>query len=164
MKRRLILMRHAKSSWESSATTDHARPLNGRGRRSAPLVGARLEELGWVPELVVSSDAARTRETWELLAPAFGGQAIVVCFSPELYGAGLREIRSLAKEWDVSVGTVLLLGHNPGFEGALHALSRERHEMTTANAALLSAEGASWASALAGSWSLEHLIRPRDLE
>ena len=64
MKRRLIVMRHAKSSWKDPGQTDHERPLNGRGRRSAPLVAARLAELGWAPTRVHSSDAARTVETW----------------------------------------------------------------------------------------------------
>lgn len=164
MKRRLILMRHAKSSWNSSASTDHARPLNGRGRRSASLVGGKLAELGWIPELVVSSDAARTRETWELLAPELGEESLEVCFTPDLYGAGLREIRALADDWDASVGTVLLLGHNPGFEGTLRTLSGEAHQMTTANAALLSSAGETWTEALMSSWSLERLLRPREIE
>ena len=65
MERRLIVMRHAKSSWKSDAETDHLRPLNKRGRDSAPLVAARLVELGWIPEAVYSSDSLRTRETWD---------------------------------------------------------------------------------------------------
>ena len=60
MQRRLMVMRHAKSSWKSQVPTDHERPLNERGRRDAARVGKRLAELGWVPDFVVSSDSRRT--------------------------------------------------------------------------------------------------------
>ena len=71
MRRRIIVMRHAKSSWKSGARDDHARPLNKRGRRDAPRIAARLAELGWVPERVISSDSERTRQTWARMEEAF---------------------------------------------------------------------------------------------
>ena len=164
MNRRLILMRHAKSSWKTGPSNDHDRPLNGRGRRNAPLVAARLFELSWIPELVCSSDARRTRETWEHMQPAFGDTPIDVYFTSELYLAGLPELQALASEWDPALETVLVLGHNPGFESALQKLSGVPDQMTTANAALLAGSGESWAASLGGVWSLVELIRPRDLE
>ena len=71
--RRLLLARHAKSSWGNPALTDHDRPLNARGYRAAQLVGAALSELGCVPDVVLSSTATRTRETWVQMEPHFGG-------------------------------------------------------------------------------------------
>ncbi len=71
MQRRIIVMRHAKSSWKSDAPDDHSRPLNRRGRRDAPRVAQELARRGWVPERVFSSDARRTRQTWEIMAPYF---------------------------------------------------------------------------------------------
>jgi phosphohistidine phosphatase SixA len=71
MRRRLMIMRHAKSSWKGQVPTDHDRPLNTRGRRDAVRVGKRLAKLGWVPDLVVSSDSRRTRETWERMQRRF---------------------------------------------------------------------------------------------
>ena len=65
---RLILMRHAKSSWDSPGLDDHERPLNGRGCRSAKAIGAWLNDHGYLPDLVLSSDAERTRETWGIVA------------------------------------------------------------------------------------------------
>jgi len=164
MNRRLILMRHAKSSWKRGPSDDHERPLNERGRRSARLVGARLSERGWIPELVCSSDSVRTRETWKHLRAAFGDAHIDVRFTPELYLAGMPELRRLSKSFDPAIETVLALGHNPGFELALAELSGEAERMTTANAALLSGTGESWAASLRGPWSLMELIRPRELE
>jgi len=71
MSKRLIIMRHAKSSWTSGAATDHQRPLNKRGRRDAPRIGARLQHLGWLPDLVIASDSERTRETWQRMKVEF---------------------------------------------------------------------------------------------
>ena len=62
--RRLILMRHAKSSWADPGQRDFDRPLNARGVRSAPLLGAWLRERGHVPDAALVSTARRTRETW----------------------------------------------------------------------------------------------------
>ena len=72
MSLRLILTRHAKSSWDSPVAGDHARPLNERGRKSAKAIGQWLSGKGYEPVLVLSSDAERTRETWALMAPALG--------------------------------------------------------------------------------------------
>ncbi|MGM0575445.1 MAG: SixA phosphatase family protein [Myxococcota bacterium] len=162
MRRRLILMRHAKSAWGSEARTDHERPLNERGERDAPRVAERLAELGWDPEAVYSSDSRRTRETWAGMADAFD-RDVAVTFTPDLYQAGLDEIREAALEWPDDLEILLVLGHNPGWEDALSILTRQAWGMTTANAALLVGEGDTWVEALEGRWRLEDLIRPRDL-
>ena len=60
---RLILIRHAKSSWANPGQGDHARPLNPRGRRAATAIGGWLADKGYVPDLILCSDAQRTRET-----------------------------------------------------------------------------------------------------
>ena len=74
MTRRLIVMRHAESSWDSSMGSDHERTLNERGRKDAPRVGAALVQKGWIPELVLSSDAQRTSETFAGLSESFPGK------------------------------------------------------------------------------------------
>jgi phosphohistidine phosphatase len=163
MNRRLVVMRHAKSSWKEDGQSDHQRSLNGRGRRSAAVVGARLAELDWTPDVVYSSDAARTVETWERMAFPLGADDAPVHFTRDLYLAGLPEIRDLARTWSDDVGTVLVLGHNPGWELMVGALTGIRSTMTTASAALLAGAGATWTEALADSWRLVELIRPRDL-
>lgn len=162
--RRLIVMRHAKSSWQSGAESDHERPLNERGRRAAPLVAREMARRGWLPEVVISSDARRTAETWRLMAEALGDAAPAARFSPELYGGGLAEIRALAATVAAGVETLLVLGHNPGFEAAVEQLAGAPAAMTTANAALLTGAGTTWREALAGPWRLEAMLKPRELE
>ncbi len=166
MERRLVVMRHAKSSWSSDASGDHDRPLNGRGRKDAPRVARALVDLGWWPAVVVSSDSARTQETWALMAEA--GQAASaptpeVHFERGLYLAGYDELLADAASWEPEWTRVLVLGHNPGWQDLVTRLSGTRHEMTTANAALLVGAGASWAGALGDRWRLERFLQPKEL-
>ncbi|XP_042518862.1 uncharacterized protein At3g52155, chloroplastic isoform X2 [Macadamia integrifolia] len=65
--RRLILLRHAESSWDDRTLRDHERPLSKAGRVDAISVSRKLQQLGWIPELILSSDAARTRETLKIM-------------------------------------------------------------------------------------------------
>ncbi len=162
MRRRLILMRHAKSSWHSDAPTDHARPLAPRGRRDAPRVGHRLVELDWSPELVLSSDSARTRETWALVAEELL-VAPQVRFLAALYHGGAEALGAALAEVPPGVRTVLALGHNPGWEELATRLANEPVTLKTACAALLEAEHDTWAAALDAPWTLRALIRAKDL-
>jgi phosphohistidine phosphatase len=112
--KRLILMRHAKSDW-SQAGPDIERPLNPRGRRAAPVMGAWLTEQRCLPETVLCSPAVRTRETWERL-----GLDAPLDIVPALYHATpatmLEVLRGARGE------TVLMLGHNPGIGAFADAL------------------------------------------
>lgn len=164
MQRRLIVMRHAKSSWDSEATNDHDRPLNERGRRDAPRVAERLVELGWTPQVVLSSDSRRTRETFD------GMQRVLpavrsVDFLPTLYHASTEALSEALLAVPDEADTVLALGHNPGWQMAVYWLSGESIEMKTATAALLECEAADWASTTArcGQWRLVATIYPREL-
>lgn len=115
---RLILTRHAKSDWTLGIDTDHARPLNARGERSATAIGDWLRAQGHVPDQVLCSSATRTRQTLDLMkvdAP--------VRFEDRLYHASsdvmLDSLQSAEGE------TVLMIGHNPGIaEFAARLLSR----------------------------------------
>lgn len=107
MTKRLILMRHAKSSWESPALGDHARPLNGRGRKSAQAVGDWLRIKNYLPDQALISSSARTRETFARL-----GHICDATFQDSLYHGGPEHMfKELQK---VSGNCILLLGHNPG--------------------------------------------------
>ncbi|MGF1510459.1 MAG: histidine phosphatase family protein [Myxococcota bacterium] len=155
---RLILLRHAKSAWDSDAVTDHERPLNPRGRREAPLLGERLRDLGWIPERVVCSDARRARETWSGMARTLGSVPdLHVC--PELYLAGPDEVASTMSRQPKSVSTLMLVGHNPGWEDAVQYLTGQTIALKTASAALIEGEGP-WADVdHRGAWSLVDVVR-----
>ena len=166
---RLLIMRHAKSSWSSKAETDHARPLNNRGRRDAPKIGQELVERGWAPELVISSDSQRTRETWEGMADTFDDGEVEVVFTRALYHAGLAQVEALLGSRDDQVRSLMLLGHNPGWHDMVAALCGEKgHKITTANVALLSHEAhdGGWPAVIRdrGGWTLHEVLRPKELK
>lgn len=172
---RLLVVRHAKSAWDSDANTDHERPLNKRGRKDAPRVAAELLRRDWVPRWVVSSDSVRTTQTWELMRAAFEGAneqsadgsayAATVMFRRDLYHASLMEVRQALLDLNLPQQVVMVLGHNPGWEDMVSVLTGEYVTMTTCNAALLSVEADDWQQAmlLESCWHLHHLVRPREL-
>jgi phosphohistidine phosphatase len=137
----LILMRHAKSSWDNPHQTDHDRPLNKRGRRNAPEMGARFAREQIKPDTIVTSTAVRAKETAELVMEAAQWTAPLRLF-PKLYHATsmawLEVLRELSGE------TIIAFGHNPGISEFANRLTREGVSMPTAAAAFVEAEIDSW--------------------
>jgi phosphohistidine phosphatase len=127
--RRLILLRHAKSDWPD--VPDRDRPLAKRGRRDAPRIGRWLHEHGYQPDVVVVSDAARTRQTWDLVAPELGGSP-AVHFEPRAYAASALTLLYLAQELPARYRTALLIGHNPGLSELAASLAGPPESTTAA--------------------------------
>ncbi|MER5760533.1 histidine phosphatase family protein [Streptomyces sp. NPDC002082] len=119
---RLVLLRHAKSAWPDVA--DHERPLGPRGLRDAPAAGRWLREAGCLPALVICSTARRTRETWALAAAELGAE-VPVRFDERVYAAEPEELLAVVSEVPDEVGTLLLVGHNPGLEELALGLARD---------------------------------------
>ena len=117
--RRIVVVRHAKAVQES--INDHERSLAGRGRKNAPAAGRWLSGLGIVPDLVVCSTAARTRETWELLSGELERRPEVV-FDERLYGASPDELLAVIRETPEGVGSLMVVGHNPTMHAVAYAL------------------------------------------
>ncbi len=109
--KRLILTRHAKSSWDDPLTPDHDRPLNERGKAAAADLGVWLASRGYVPDEVLCSDALRTRKTWSGIAPALPGTPVLE-LKPALYHAGPDVMLAVLKH--AKGDTVMMIGHNPG--------------------------------------------------
>lgn len=119
--RRLILTRHAKSSWDDPTLDDHERPLNPRGRAAAKELGEWLASRGYLPDQILCSTSRRTAETWDSVAAALP-EAPEPEMSAALYHAGPDLMLKVLKG---AVGaSVMMLGHNPGigeFAGMLPA-------------------------------------------
>ncbi|NBB70319.1 MAG: histidine phosphatase family protein [Alphaproteobacteria bacterium] len=113
--RRLVLLRHAKSSWQSNAARDVDRPLAPRGEDAAPDIGRFLAERDLWPEWVLCSPAKRTRQTWKRLQPTVEIPPAVV-YDPALYLASARTILARVKETPARITTVMVIGHNPGLQ------------------------------------------------
>ncbi|CAN1542987.1 SixA Phosphohistidine phosphatase SixA [Paracoccaceae bacterium] len=109
--KRLILTRHAKSSWDDPLTPDHDRPLNERGKAAAADLGQWLASRDYVPGEVLCSDSLRTRKTFSGIAPALPG-APVLELKPALYHAGPDVMMAVLRH--ATADTVMMIGHNPG--------------------------------------------------
>lgn len=125
MSLRLILTRHAKSSWGDPSLDDHDRPLNARGRQAAGLIGGWLAARGYQPDVVLSSTALRAVETWTEITPHLDGDAGVE-FSSALYHASPQTmLATLAPRYE---SVVMLIGHNPGIAALAAGLIIARPE------------------------------------
>src|SRR5689334_20311557 len=112
--RRLMLLRHAKSAWPDGVE-DHERPLAERGRVAAPLMGRYMAEHGLLPDFAIVSTARRAQETWALVAPALGRDT-AQRDEARIYEARSEAILEVIRETAAGVRTLLVVGHNPGFQ------------------------------------------------
>ncbi|MFV0359714.1 SixA phosphatase family protein [Tropicimonas sp.] len=115
----LILLRHAKSSWQNPDIDDFDRSLNKRGKRGARALGAWVQQSEWVPDQVLCSSARRTRETWEEM-----GLEGAPDLRDELYNADTAALLDALRK--ARGDTVLLIGHNPGIARLAHLLVAAR--------------------------------------
>lgn len=160
----LLLMRHAKSSWSDASLSDHQRPLNDRGRRAATNVGAALHARGFAPDLIWSSDAKRTRETAMGLIRAIPGPQTVE-YTSEFYHASRQNVLQLCANQAEPDGSLMLLGHNPGWAELHSYFTGDIHPYPTGACTVLSRKAdkkKDWLDPK--SWRFEALILPRDLE
>lgn len=111
--KRLLLCRHAKSSWKDGTLADFDRPLNKRGRENAPAMGKRLRKMGVQPELVVSSPARRALDTARLLAGELGIPAKKIQVIAEVYDSFPAKLLQIVQGFDDGLATVLMVCHNP---------------------------------------------------
>jgi phosphohistidine phosphatase len=164
----LLLLRHAKSSWDDPSLADVDRPLAPRGEKAARTIARYLLEKRVRPDLVLCSTSRRTRQTFEAIEPSLG-RDVPVEYEQELYGASEVELLARIRTVSPEVGTLLLLGHNPGMQdlalllaGRGARLDRLREKFPTAALATLAAEDG-WAELKAGVAELVDYVVPREL-
>lgn len=158
----LLLLRHAKSSWKETELADHDRPLNKRGRRTAPLVGELLQTEDLIPDLILCSSAVRTHDTALLVAEAcsYTGEIKQIrelyLAEPQAYVDALRQV---ADEHE----RLLVVGHNPGVEMLIKALTGEATAMPTAALATMELALEHWRDLNKNTGcKLVHVWRPKD--
>jgi phosphohistidine phosphatase len=123
MKKTLVMIRHAKSSWANPMQSDFDRPLNDRGQHDAPMMGLRLNSAGIKPDLIISSTAKRTRQTAKHIAAATGYDFNSVKWEEKLYHCIPSVFEELIYEIDDAVKTVFIIAHNPGITEFINQLS-----------------------------------------
>ncbi len=123
--RTLLLIRHAKSSWEVGLQTDFERPLNDRGKRDAPAMAERLKKRGIRIDAFVASPAKRARQTAELFAGVYEFDTAEIEFLSKLYHAGTDVFFEVAAALNDDHHTVAVFSHNPGISDFVNLLTRE---------------------------------------
>jgi phosphohistidine phosphatase len=166
--KRLLLLRHAKSSWDDPELSDHDRPLAPRGRRAAKAIAGHLRRERVAPGLVLCSPARRTRETLERIAPALG-KSTPVLIEEELYGASGARLLGRLRAVDDGVESVMLIGHNPAIEqlalslaGGGDKLADVQAKYPTGALATLEFEGR-WSELRPGVATLTGFVTPKQL-
>ena len=164
--KRLILLRHAKSSWDSPAARDFDRPLAPRGERDAPKMGKAFRATGLALDLVVSSPAARAKQTAALFLEAVRHDGKPE-YDERIYDATARDLLAVVTGLASRAENVLLVGHNPGFEDLLGLLcgsagAPARFRVPTAMLACVDLDG-DWSSAGAGRGTLSWMLIPKVL-
>ena len=139
----LLILRHAKSSWDFPELSDHDRPLNNRGKRDAPRIGTKLLKEGLIPQLIISSPAARAYSTAEKVAKAcsYDGEIIV---NSSLYGSGYSEYLNALQIQNDRYGIIMIVGHNPYSEQLLEVLTGKMITMPTCTVACVKLRIRNW--------------------
>jgi phosphohistidine phosphatase len=122
----LLIIRHAKSSWDNVGIADIDRSLNDRGKKDAPVMARRLIKAGIVIDRFVSSPAKRARHTAELFAREFGQKDKDVLIIPDLYHATPPVFRQVVTDLNDKDDTVALFSHNPGITAFVNTMGSVR--------------------------------------
>ena len=170
---RLMLLRHAKSSWTDPGVVDRDRPLNPRGIKAAAAMGAYMRKEALVPELVLCSPARRARETWRLVAEKLkDAPKIIVDDAIYDFGNGGRIIDAIGNTADRE-RSVLVTGHNPSLERLALRLSgdgdnksrrRMEQKFPTGALAIIDFAMSSWHDLSNRTGKLIAFVRPKDIE
>lgn len=166
---RLLLLRHAKAAWPPGIP-DLDRPLAQRGREAAALMGGYLKSEGFDPDLVLVSPARRTQETWDLVSPILGD--IDTRRDGRIYEAPVARLVTVLQDVEPGPKTLLMIGHNPGFEdlvgflvgeGDMDGIMRLSQKYPTAGLAVIDFPHESWSEIRRKSGRLERFVTPKSL-
>ena len=140
----LILIRHAKSSWDDMALGDKDRPLNDRGKRDAPKVGERLAKRHARPDLILSSPATRALATAQIIAEKLDYKGSNIVVNDRLYAVEADELLDVIRQIDDGAESVMLIGHNPELSELAHRLSSKITHLPTCAVAEFTFDSKSW--------------------
>jgi len=145
----LLILRHAKSSWDDHGLRDHDRPLSPRGARDAPRMGSHIMDEDLVPETIISSTAVRALSTAELAAGRMSPSPRIET-TPELYLASPHDYLEVLDELGGDAERVMVVGHNPGITALVTRLTGVLEEMPTAALAAVDLDIDTWGEISSG--------------
>ena len=154
----LTLLRHAKTE-RDSPEGDFGRSLIERGRKDAGRMGEKIRELGLDFDLVLASPARRALETVEQLGK------LAPIFEPRIYNASSSQLYDLIRSTDDGVGSLLMVGHNPGLEELAAVLTAEGVDaFPTTSLAEIELSVDRWSEVKAGSGRLRRFVTLKKLD
>jgi phosphohistidine phosphatase len=143
--KKIILIRHAKSSWDHPWLADHDRPLAERGENDAPIMARRLKERGVSPDLILSSTALRAAETAKITAREFEFPENQITWEGQLFHASPNTLLKHIRSQHDSKQTMLVFGHNPGLNDLIEFLEGEIDNLPTSGQFGFKIRAESWA-------------------
>lgn len=158
--KRLLLLRHAKSDWDSGASSDHERPLAGRGRKAARAMGRFMAVADILPDYAVTSSAVRARTTLELAMEA-GDWSCPVNTTPDLYHAGADGVLAVVAESSDDEDVVIIVGHQPTWGSIAEWLTGGSLRMATGTLVGIDLHIESWGALRPRLGELAFVIPPR---
>ena len=168
---RLLLLRHAKSSWGDASLEDFDRPLNARGREAAPRIGRYMARNGLEPDRILCSSSHRTRETLAYLITEFRVEHCVQ-FMDDLYNYSEHNYAELIKAHGGAAKSLLVIGHNPATHetalafagsGPRDTIDAIEDKYPTAALTIIDFDQPTWADIVPDQGRVVGFVRPRDL-
>ncbi len=167
--RELLILRHAKSDWDTNAPSDFERPLNKRGKKDAPRMGRWLHDRCLNPDLILASPAQRARETTLAVAEQLAMPEDAIRWEERIYEASRSTLVEVLREVNDEHRRVLLVGHNPGLESLILYLTAGGDNtppdygfFKTATLARIAMPD-HWVDVHQGAGQLLELMRPKDI-
>lgn len=161
--RNLLVLRHAKSSWDNPDLSDHDRPLNPRGLRDGPRMARLIESKDLLPQLIISSTAARAKRTALMIAQCASFYGALE-FDSELYMAMPNTYLNSIRMRAATLDPIMVIGHNPGIEELISDATHQPCRMPTAALAWLAFDVDDWNEIeFDGTATLNDVWRPKEL-
>lgn len=159
----ILLMRHAKSSWDGKVEDDRDRPISKRGRKNAGQIARLFKDNSLMPDLILASSAVRARQTAEVIMDELNFRGDV-CFRNKLYMAEVEAYVHEIQSLDDANQLILVIGHSPSLDSLLQMLTDKVESLPTAAVASLSVLIDTWKDFnLESRCELNDLWRPKDL-
>jgi len=141
----LLLIRHAKSSWDDAGLSDFERPLNDRGKKDAPMMADRLHERGIRIDAFITSPARRAKKTAEQFAKRYKKEGEEIVLKTELYMAGDETFYAVMEKLNDQFDCVAVFSHNPGITDFANSLTDARTDnIPTCGIFAVSIEAKKW--------------------
>ena len=166
--KQILLMRHAKSSWENEHLQDFERPLSPRGIADAPMMGKFIKRAGYTPEFVIASPAQRAKETLLHVADKTSLDHAQIAWDQDLYFGSVENYIRAIQSAPSNTETIMLVGHNPLMEHTAGWLSGSRERvsfrMPTAAIVCLESYAINWDQINTGTCQVKWMMIPKAIK